>query len=137
MQEQRDQVVAPDIWPLRQSQIRTIASVVGGETLEDDSLTSICSKYNLKQWPSTPACQCNADTWRICLEQSPGLHQRLIHTSENELRRMFGIGQMVASDHIDSPEQVCQANTSHITHHTQSITHSHHHSLLVPQHRRW
>ena len=126
MQEQRGQVVVSDIEPLRQSDIRAIASVVGEKTLEDDSLISICSKYNLERWPSTPECQCKADTWRIYLEQSRGLHQRLIHTSEDELRKMFDVGQLVASDIVDSPEQVCQTREHHPI---CSITHSHHHSL--------
>ena len=92
--------------PLRQSDIISISSVVGDDKLEDETMLSICVKYDLVQWPRSHAGSINPETWTACVDQSPILRQRFVGTSEDELRKMFRVGELVKSDPRLTPAQV-------------------------------
>ena len=121
--------------PLRQTDLTAITGVFGGEKLEDEALVAVCDKYGLEQWPHTRDSRCKPDTWRLCLEASPVLRQRLVQVNEDELRKMFQVGQLIKRDTAHTPEQV--------THHHQyfapfppiSYTTPYHTTSLIYNHR--
>ena len=84
----------------------TIANVFGDANCEDEGLVAVRDKYGLKLWPHTRDSRCKPDTWRLCLESSQVLHDRLVQVNDDELRKMFDVGQLVASDVGYTPEQV-------------------------------
>ena len=83
-----------------------ISNVFGEENSEDDALAAVRDKYALEQWPRTRDNRCKPETWRLCLESSPVLRNRFVQVNEDELRKMFFVGQLIPSDVGYTPEQV-------------------------------
>lgn len=109
--------------PLRLTDIQSISRVHGNDKLVDQTLVQTCKRYGLMQWPRNDTAAVKAETWTVCLEQSPALRQRLVSTEERELRKMFGVGTLTNSEALMS-EQV-----SHKHKHPSTLTRPFTHSL--------
>ena len=109
--------------PLRLTDIQTISRIHGNDKLVDRTLVQTCTRYGLMQWPRNDSAAVKAETWKVCLEQSPALRQRLVSTEECELRKMFGVGSLTNSEAL-MPEQVIHKHK-----HPNTLTHPITHSL--------
>ena len=105
--------------PLRRTDVSVIANVFGEENSEDDALVAVREKYGLEQWPRTRDSRCKPETWRLCLESSPVLRKRFVHVNDDELRKMFDVGQLISSDAGYTQEQV----TTHALHSCSLVQH--------------
>ena len=108
-QEQRQQLQqsGQQLEPLRRTDLSAIANVFGEDNCEDDTLVAVvCNKYGLEEWPHTRDSRSKPETWRLCLESSPVLRACFVQVDGEELRKMFGVGQLIASDVSYTPEQV-------------------------------
>ena len=96
-QNQRTDAEVPSVVetePSRQSDIISKSSVVGDDKLEDETMLSICVKYKFVQCSRSHVGSINPETWTACVDQSPILRQRFVGTSEDELRKMFRVGEL-------------------------------------------
>ena len=84
--------------PLGLTIVNAIVNVFGEDNCEDDTLVNVYNKYGLEEWSHTRDSRCKPETWRICLESSPVLRDRFVQVDDDELRKMFHVGRLVASD---------------------------------------